>query len=196
MIKLKNFFAKIQKGNVNKNIQNLIVFGLIGIAFILVGSFFSNTTEEKSKMQNEKSGMELEKSNNMSYQTKVQYQLKEILSSIEGVGDVDVMVTIENEGESEIAYSKNESQSVTKEKDDQGGERVTDQKEISNTPVMSNMNSGNTPFVTKEDMPEISGVMVVADGAKNPEIKYQLSQAVQTALGLPSHKVVIYAREQ
>lgn len=196
MIKLKSFFAKIQKGNINKNIQNLIIFGLIGIAFILVGSFFSDATEEELKTQKGKSTMGVEEFNNMNYQTKVQYQLEEILSSIEGVGGVDVMVTIENEGKSEIAYSKNESQSVTKEKDDQGGERITDQKETSNNPIMSNKNSENTPFVIKENMPEISGVMVVADGAKNPEIKYQLSQAVQTALGLPSHKVVIYVREQ
>ena len=38
--------------------------------------------------------------------------------------------------------------------------------------------------------------MVVADGAQIPEIKYQLNQAVQTALDLPSHKVVIYARKK
>ncbi|RBP46661.1 stage III sporulation protein AG [Garciella nitratireducens] len=194
MINLKEFFSKIQKGNLNKNILNLVIFGFIGIAFILVGSFFSNSTEKEQKMQEEKNALETQNFKNTDYEAKIQYELKEILSSIEGVGDVDIMITVENEGESEIAYSKNETQNVTKEKDDQGGERVTDQKQISNTPVMSNADSGNSPFVVKESMPEISGIIVVADGAKNPEIKYQLSQAVQTALGLPSHKVVIYAR--
>lgn len=194
MINLKEFFSKIQKGNLNKNILNLVIFGFIGIAFILVGSFFSNSTEKEQKMQEEKNALETQNFKNTDYEAKIQYELKEILSSIEGVGDVDIMITVENEGESEIAYSKNETQNVTKEKDDQGGERVTDQKQISNTPVMSNADSGNSPFVVKESMPEISGIIVVADGAKNPEIKYQLSQAVQTALGLSSHKVVIYAR--
>lgn len=194
MEKLKKFYAKIQKGNVNKNIQNLIIIGLIGIALILAGSFFFDTSEEKLKIQNTETTTS--KSNAISYESEMKYDLEKILSSIEGVGSVEIMLTIENEGESEIAYSNTHSESVTQEKDTQGGERITDQKDLSDTPVMSNAEGGNKPFVVEEKKPKIRGVMVVAEGADNPDIKYQLNQAVQTALDLPSHKVVIYAKEQ
>lgn len=40
-------------------------------------------------------------------------------------------------------------------------------------------------------MPEIRGVIVVADGAKDPRLRYELSSAVQTALGIPAYKVKV-----
>lgn len=194
MEKLKKLYAKIQKGNVNKSIQNLIIIGLIGIALILAGSFFFDTSEEQSNPQNTETPVK--EANILDYESKVKYELETILSSIEGVGNVEIMLTIKNEGESEIAYSNTQSESETKEKDTQGGERVTDQKDLSNTPVMNNAEGGNEPFVIQEKKPEVKGVMVVAEGADDPDIKYQLGQAVQTVLDLPSHKVAIYAKKQ
>lgn len=192
MTRVKQFLSKIQKGNINKKIHNLIIIGLIGVALILAGSFFFDSSEEKEpKIQESFS----EVSDNMDYETRVKHELETILGAIEGVGKVEVMITIANESEAEIAYSTTESHNVTQEKDNQGGQRITDQNNIAETAVMVNENGGNTPFVTRENRPEIKGIMVVAEGAKNPDVKYQLDQAVQTALDLPSYKVVIYARK-
>jgi stage III sporulation protein AG len=192
MTKVKEFLSKIQSDNINRKIHNLIIIGLIGVALILAGSFFfDNSDEEEPQLQESFS----EISKDMDYEKKIKLELEEILGAIEGVGKVDVMITIANESEAEIAYSTTESQNVTQEKDNQGGQRITDQKNLTETAVMVNENGGNTPFVTRENRPEIKGVMVVAQGAHNPDIKYRLDQAVQTALDLPSYKVVIYARK-
>ena len=40
MVSIKGLLRKIQDGNINKNIQNLIIIGLIGIAIVMAGTFF------------------------------------------------------------------------------------------------------------------------------------------------------------
>src|SRR5690554_1391136 len=189
MKNIKEILGNIHNGNINKSIQNLVIIGLIGIAIILAGSFFFNNSQEDPELSLDSPKQE---SVQTSYETKIKNDLEEILSKIEGVGEVNVMLTIANESESEIAYSKTASQSVTQENDNQGGERITDQNNVTETAVMINENGENKPFITRENRPEIKGVMVVAEGAQNPDIKYQLSQAVQVTLDLPSFKVVIY----
>ena len=192
MEKLKEIFARIQFKNTSRSIQNLVIFALIGISLILAGSFFFKENDHSEARSEDLT----ENSSYSDYETRMTMQLEQILSAIDGVGKVEVMLTIANESESEIAYSITESQSTTQENDNQGGQRIIDQNNSSETAVMVNEGGGNKPFITRENRPEIKGVMVVADGAQIPEIKYQLNQAVQTALDLPSHKVVIYARKK
>lgn len=193
--KLKESLDKILKGNTNKKILNIMILGLIGIALALTASMFSDKPQNQEQ-SNKDQEISYENSNFMDYETKLKDQLEKILGSIEGVGKVDVMVTISNESEAEIVFNTTQSNSVTQEKDNQGGERVTDQNNLAETAVMVNENGENTPFVTRKNRPEIKGIMVVADGANVPEIKYKLSKAVETALDLPSYKVVIYARKK
>ena len=193
MIKIKDYIHKIQSCNINKKIQNLIIIGLLGVAFILAGSFFFGESDKKEVKPQEDLPQVLQ---DTGYETKIKSELKEILQAIDGVGNVDVMITIANDSESKIAYSTTESQNTTQEKDNQGGQRMNDQNNVTETAIMVSQNGESTPFVTRENRPEIKGVIVVAGGADNADIKYQLDQAVQTALDLPSHKVVIYARKK
>src|SRR5690554_2375733 len=106
MGKLRELLTKIQDKNTNKNIQNLIIVGLIGIALILTGSLFFRDSEDKEPVSHEESTLQISESD---YETRITNQLEDILSAIEGVGRVDVMLTIANESEAEIAYSTTES---------------------------------------------------------------------------------------
>lgn len=183
---------KIQKGDMKKKIQYLSIIGVVGIALILTSPLFINKNSKNPPAQKEEYNESLKEDD---YETKVKMELEGILETIEGVGKVDVMVSIANESESEIAFNTTESQNVIQETDNQGGQRVTDQNNLSETAVMVNEGGGNAPFITRQNRPEIKGIMVVAEGAHDPAIKYRLDEAVQTALDLPSHKVVIYARK-
>ena len=61
---------------------------------------------------------------------------------------------------------------------------------------MVNKNGSNEPLIITENYPSIKGVIVVADGASNPDIKYNLLKCVENVLDLPSHKVMIYSRKK
>ena len=146
MEKLKEIFARIQFKNTSRSIQNLVIFALIGISLILAGSFFFKENDHPEARSEDLT----ENSSYSDYETRMTMQLEQILSAIDGVGKVEVMLTIANESESEIAYSITESQSTTQENDNQGGQRIIDQNNSSETAVMVNEGGGNKPFITRK----------------------------------------------
>jgi len=184
--KLKDKLLKDNK----KLVENLTVIFLIGLILLIGASTFkprpSNNNEDKELVMAQK------ENNSEDYAQKLEKDLKNILSKIEGVGNVEVLITLNSDEEVVAAMDVVESSTTTNEKDSSGGIRETIQTESNNRVVTSQDTSGqNAPIVLKRIMPEIRGVIVVADGAKDPRLRYELSSAVQTALGIPAYKVKV-----
>jgi stage III sporulation protein AG len=58
--------------------------------------------------------------------------------------------------------------------------------------VLSRNNQGmEGPVLEREMAPEVAGVLVVAEGARSPQVKAGLFRAVQVALGVEPHKVIV-----
>ncbi|AIS52374.1 stage III sporulation protein AG [Thermoanaerobacter kivui] len=186
--KLKDKLIKDNK----KMIENLTVIFLIGLILLIGASTFS-----KPRPSNNDSGKELvleqkREDKTEDYAKRLEIDLKNILSKIEGVGNVDVLITLNSDEEVVAAMDVVESSTTTNEKDSSGGIRETTQTESNNRIVTSQDTTGQSvPIVLKKIMPEIRGVIVVADGAKDPRLRYELSSAVQTALGIPAYKVKV-----
>ena len=96
---------------------------------------------------------------------------------------------------SEIIPAKDESitDKTTDEKDVEGGTRAINEKNTSDQVVFMNEQGGTSkPLVLKEINPEIKGVIIVAEGANDPRVKLQLTEAVQTVLDVPAYRVSIF----
>ena len=184
--KLKDKLLKDNK----KLVENLTVIFLIGLILLIGASTFkprpSNNNEDKELVMAQK------ENNSEDYAQKLEKDLENILSRIEGVGNIEVLITLNSDEEVVAAMDVVESSTTTNEKDSSGAVRETIQTESNNKVVTSQDTSGqNKPIVLKRIMPEIRGVIVVADGAKDPKLRYELSLAVQTALGIPAYKVKV-----
>ena len=184
--KLKDKLLKDNK----KLVENLTVIFLIGLILLIGASTFkprpSNNNEDKELVMAQK------ENNSEDYAQKLEKDLENILSRIEGVGNIEVLITLNSDEEVVAAMDVVESSTTTNEKDSSGAVRETIQTESNNKVVTSQNTSGqNKPIVLKRIMPEIRGVIVVADGAKDPKLRYELSLAVQTALGIPAYKVKV-----
>ena len=184
--KLKDKLLKDNK----KLVENLTVIFLIGLILLIGASTFkprpSNNNEDKELVMAQK------ENNSEDYAQKLEKDLENILSRIEGVGNIEVLITLNSDEEVVAAMDVVESSTTTNEKDSSGAVRETIQTESNNKVVTSQDTSGqNKPIVLKRIMPEIRGVIVVADGAKDPKLRYELSSAVQTALGIPAYKVKV-----
>lgn len=118
-------------------------------------------------------------------------KLKNILSQIEGAGDVDVMITFLSGEQIEPAFNSNATKEETTEKDAQGGERTITTSSENKTMITS---GESKPIVIKTSEPEIKGVIVVSSGANDPNVKQSLYSAVQTALQISGHQVEIYSK--
>lgn len=175
-------WAKEEK---NKKFVVLIMLLILAIIFLTFYPFRQGDNSVATTIV--KSEGTLSSSNN-SYEENLEKKLISILSKMEGVGSVDVMITIASTKEKVVAEDINASEQTVDEKDQSGGTRMTTQVQ-ENTKVV--LQSGNVPYVTKENAPEIKGVIIVAEGADNSEVKAQIMDAVSKVLDVPVHKIFV-----
>jgi len=187
-VDLNKLKQKILKAD-NKTIQDLTVIFIIGLIILIGASIFlkPKPTNKDSDKQ-----MVVKQVTNDDYASQLELELKNILSKIHGAGNVDVLVTLDSDEEVVAAMDTVQSETTTNEKDSNGGTRTTIQSETNNKIVTSQTTSGeNQPMILKKVMPEIRGVVVVADGAKDPNVQYELMTSVETVLGIPAYKVKV-----
>ena len=157
------------------------------ISLIAMSGIEKKETVNKDEINN----ITQEELSNESSKTALEEKLKNILSQIEGAGELDVMITYESSEEIQPAFNTNTTMEETKEVDKQGGERTVTTSSENKTMITS---SANDPIVIKTNQPKINGVIVVATGAKDLNVKETLYSAVQTALQVQGHQVEIYTK--
>lgn len=127
-----------------------------------------------------------------SYEEALEKKLANILSKMEGVGEVNVMVTIVSNEEKVLAEDTTTSMQRTEEKDQAGGTRVSD---TDNTTQKIVLQDGNTPYVIKQNAPVIKGVLILAQGAGNSGVRESVTNAVASLLDVPVHKISVEKRK-
>lgn len=117
--------------------------------------------------------------------------LERVLGAIAGAGQVRVQVTLAGAGQREYARDRTSNHSTTQERDVSGGQRVVTQDEEQDKVVAVQAGGGQEPLIHQLKRPEVLGVLVVAEGAWEPELRATLARAVGTALGVPLHRVTV-----
>ena len=201
---------EIKKIFAQKQLKNLMAVCLV-LAFILLAmnvflpsnkSLTSNKItgiNVDKKVNNNsvtKDTQELVQTDEKSYEEKQKIDLKNILKKMNGVGDVEVMMSFDN-GEKKIpAYDTSAQKSTTEETDTEGGKRVNNQNTDSSKIVMTTSDGNNEPFILTTYKPKINGVIILAEGAENSKIKYEIEQAVSRLYNLSLDKVNVYSMKK
>ena len=192
--RITGFFVK-KKGNAEKRklstIENLIIIVILGVIIILASSYLANSNDAEDTMNEASSVASVDKRTVQSgYSIEgqdivadIERRLSELLSKVEGAGQVSVMVYADTGSEQVPAY--NDVQ------DTRNDERADGKSlEISETRQLA-LAGTDEPVILKVIIPQIKGVVVVAEGADDILIKAQLNNAVCTLLGIPEHRVQI-----
>ncbi|XZM61999.1 stage III sporulation protein AG [Clostridium perfringens] len=201
MHELKEKIANLFK---QKNITNLIILLLLVIMFYLVVSYFTgvNNITKSEKTNLEKVSKEDMNSNSqknsevLSYQEKQEKDLERILGKINGVGSVDVVINFQSSEVKVPAVDNSSQKSTTEETDSEGGTRVNSQETDGDKIVMSNSSNGSEPVILKTEKPEVLGVMVVAEGAEDSKIKYEITKAISSLYNISVDKVNVLAMKK
>ncbi len=126
------------------------------------------------------------------YITIYENKLKKLLEKMEGVGKVEVMLTLENSEEQIVLKDRPNTQENLNETDTSGGSRVSSNSQYEEETVLITTKAGETvPYVTKEIVPRIKGVIVLAQGAGDGKIQTMISNAVSVLFDIPIHKVQV-----
>lgn len=182
----------------------LLLLILFGIAIMLVANVFGAAPNKAGEIpafnnQNENQedapafGQEKSAENNMisEYEKAYETELKEALEEIVGVKDVTVVVNVD--ATEKKVFEKNtvtQSQS-TDEVDQQGGKRTVEDLSKDEQLVIIREGESETPIVIETKKPAIRGVLVVANGADNVQVKKWIIEAVTRTLNVPSHQVSV-----
>lgn len=201
--KLKEQVKKfnIQKLNLNsKLVTNLVIIFAVGIVLILVSDFYRDLNTGGTATQNTDRTNITDNQSNIGETdtvTELENRLTEILSKIHNTGEVSVMITLKSGNEIIPAKDESITDKTTDEKDVEGGTRAINEKNTSDQVVFLNDQGGTSkPLVLKEINPDIKGVIIVAEGAKDPRVKLQLTEAVQTVLDVPAYRVSVFERNK
>lgn len=186
--KLKSHLGKM---NNKEFINNLFIILLISIIFLIVANIFLKTDDKDDNSIKDEYDVGNTIDLQEDYSTYLEKKLVNILSKINGVGNVNVMVTLENSVEKIAATNTTKTTEETLENDSEGGTREIHREDMT-TQVMTKGNDDSL-MIVKEIKPTVQGVIVVAEGADDPILKEILYEAVKTALGIQANKVEVYS---
>ena len=129
------------------------------------------------------------------YEEYLEKRTEETLRHVEGVGEVEVMITLRSTGQKIVEKDQQSSSQSTEETDSAGGTRSTEESSSDKTSVYEQGTDGSQiPYVTKEISPEVEGVVVIADGGDNAVVVRNITEAVQALFGVEAHKIKIMKR--
>ena len=124
------------------------------------------------------------------YTVYLEGKLKKMLESVRGLGEVEVMITLESSEERIVEKDMTAERSQTEEQDSAGGTRTVSSSNTGYQTVYQDGSQGS-PFVVKTITPKVEGVLVVAEGAGKGNMTSEITQIAQALFGVEAHKVKV-----
>ena len=207
--KLKSLI-KPEEGNKNnkKKIENLVFFVIVLIITIVVINIIWNGDKKSSDEDIENTSLrskQLAKQDinaNNTIETssestnELELKLEEILSKIQGVGEVNVFINYSESSEIIPMYNENTKTSNTQETDTSGGTRTIEESDSQKEIIYEENDGEKTPITQKVVEPKIEGAIITAQGAGNADVKSSIIQAVEAVTGLATHKIQVFEMER
>ena len=206
---LEKLLGKNDKGDVKKPhlFRWLILLGLAGALLMVLNQM---TVKEVDPIQSGRASPVLNEDANSpamgteskerttfrEYEQAYETELKELLQKIVGVGNVEVMVTIDSTEELVVEKSLKQTRQTTNERDQTGATRQITDVTNSGEVVLLQVSGDEKPIVIQYIKPKIRGVAVVAEGAENLTVKKLLLEAVERGLDVPINRISILPRKQ
>ncbi len=156
-----------------KNKKSIYSIALLFAIGFLLFIFSPSSSVKKAEKAMDETGQSLE----------VQEQrLEKMLSAIKGAGDVKVYITMEDMGILELAYDYKSNV--------KGEDKNTEQKTV----IVSGSGSTN-PVVVRKIQPKVLGVLVVAQGAGDEQVKMVIEKSVAAVLPVMSHRIAVVQKK-
>ena len=169
-----------------KNQSRTMLWLLLGAVALGIGLLFSGNEERRSAAR--ETVPQSAASAPLSGEARMGAELTQTLEQVAGAGTVRVILNFKSESRNVWERQTKTNKRVAHE---QGTLRSTEE-ETSDEIVFSKGEDGrNVPVLREKLAPEIQGVVVVATGASDFQVRQLLTDTVMTVLGLPAHRVMV-----
>lgn len=163
---VEKFLEKIKR---DKRVALIVCIGLVGIILLTISELIPQKSEPK---ENPKETNVTDIRDN--YEKNLEERLTSIVSSINGAGRTEVMVTL---------ASGDENVYAVKEKSSDGSR----EREY----VVIESDSNESGLLLKVIEPEIRGVAVICEGADSANVRQEIVSTVSAVLGISTNRISI-----
>lgn len=163
----EKFVSFIQKKDSRKKI--IIIAAVLGILLILLSEI---------NIPVQRSAESVDSGDYAKYVNNLNSELTKTISSIDGVGECNVMITLQNTKES--VYAENKETSSDESSNSENNEYV-----------IYNSENGDSPLLLKEEMPKVAGVAVVCTGGDNVLVQEKIIDCVCALFNISSSRVSV-----
>lgn len=170
------YLEKIKTMSLKRKKENLVLILVLLVGLLIcMNVIFKN--DEENKVTEEKIEEQREK------QSSIEEKICEVLSQIAGVSDVSLVINYVDNGENEIVYD-------TKEEYLENGTVSSMQRSV----AYNEENGDKTAIISIKNSPKVEGVIVVAKGVENIELKQKIASSLANLLGIASYKVQVFEK--
>ena len=186
---LENKEENNEKTNTQKRkIENLVFLIVILIITIVAINLIWNDGKRLANQDNTVSTNNIQSETTSNLET----NLENILSRIQGVGEVHVFVNYSESSEVVAMYNENSQTSTTEETDTSGGVRKIQETDSQKEIIYQENDGEKVPITQKVIEPKIEGAIITAKGASDANVKTNIIQAVEAVTGLATHKIQVF----
>lgn len=126
----------------------------------------------------------------LSYISYWEEKLKQSLSCIDGVGDVEVLITLKESEKKVPEKDIPEEIKETVETDAEGGNRTITEKSLKESTIYTVNEAGqNVPYVSKVIQPVVEGVVVIAQGGDSDTVKLNIIETIKVLFAIDVNKI-------
>ena len=147
-----------------------------GIILILISYGISFDGDDRAEKDREVTAQQTDTTTKQAqYREQMKQELMELLRRVDGVGNVEVMLTLKASNEKVTLKDNTDRGNATEEQ----------------TVLIEDSNRNSSPYVIQEKEPELEGVVIVCDGGDDAGIKREITEAVSALFQVESHKIKI-----
>lgn len=159
----------------------LLLLGLFGIFMILAADGCIKKEPANETIQQDVF-------DKVAYTKALENQLTDIISQIDGAGEVKVMVTLESSEQIVYAYAEKTDTDITQK----GSESYCERSSYENNYIMVDDGSGGNIALRETILePGIKGVAVICSGGDDVLVEKRIVETVSTLLDIPTNRICV-----
>ena len=182
ILNLRQWLSGLTKGD--KKIRIIVTIGILGIALILLSELFTPKTKPNNEVGTASSS--LSASNE-----RLEQQVYALVTSIDGVGQAKVMVTLDTSVEYVYAKEQKTDTDVTRDISEDGNAKTSQKDKTEENYIFVDGSDGKQALLATERAPRVKGVVVVCEGGDDKLVQSRIIDAVTTAFDIGANRVCV-----
>ncbi|MEI5908120.1 stage III sporulation protein AG [Bacillus spongiae] len=179
---------------------------LIGIAFMLISNIWTQGANgDKAEVVTKEEDVDTVETFGTSskeqpktiqdYEHQYESKLTKALEEVIGIGEVAVYVNVDATELKVYEKNSNSQQQTTTEVDREGGQRKIEDESRDDQIVIIRDGEKEVPLIVETKKPPIRGVLIIAKGAENVQVKKWIKEAVTSVFNIGSHQVSVMPKQ-